>query len=52
MTFFSLYVTTEMNLLVAFEDDDFRGFAGGLVTGFSWKSSSCGKEELRDFLRF
>lgn len=49
MTFFSLYVTTEMNFLVVFADDDFRRFARGLATHFSWKSSSHGKEEFRDF---
>ena len=49
MTFFSLYVTTEMNFPVLFADDDFRGFARGLATHFSWKSSSHGKEEFRDF---
>lgn len=49
MTFFSLHMTTEMNFPVAFEDDGFRDFARRLVTHFSWKKSSYGKEKFRAF---
>lgn len=36
MTFFSLYMRTEMNFLAVFKDDDFKDFTGGLVTHFSF----------------
>lgn len=37
MTFFSLCMRTEMNFLVVFEDDDFKVFAGGLITHFNFQ---------------
>lgn len=36
MTFFSLYMRTEITFLVVFKDDDFKDFTGGLITHFSF----------------
>lgn len=52
MTFFSLYMRTEMNFLVVFEDDEFTDFTGGLITHFSfqlWKRKLCGEENCSSF---
>lgn len=52
MTFFSLYMKTEMNFLVVFEDDEFTDFTGGLITHFSfqlWKRKLCGEENCSSF---
>lgn len=52
MAFFSLYMRTEINFLVVFEDDDFKDFTGGLITHFSfqhWKRKFYGKEKSSPF---